>query len=365
VDRGNFNTVEKIVQYETYTIRFHEGFYIYGKEIWGNISQIVLNRATPVIFTGHSRGGSLSHVLHIMASNLAPDKAKNHFSIGFAGLPAADVLGEAIEDHTYTILLNQDPAPRITQKNMVEYVDTYGNATEHLLGLAPYFNHGFTKVGLGMFGGVNAWAQTYKFQNQTVKWNITGFFGRVYWLQNKNVGLGAWGWDTPQKSLSQCRISGDQIGALNFLGLPDHALSLGRYQEFLYNMPCEATESAEFVEKKLEDQVPHLCDNPANWKCKGGGNVNCTLFDNWYCEEDVGWKSADTPIPCDNSEPTAPPNAPPTATAESAASKYWWAILIGVVAGVGIIAAVVVVVILHPKPTIPIVEGSGAAAQSP
>jgi hypothetical protein len=347
-DVGNFNMVEIAVPYGSHTVRFHEGFFRAGLDIWAKISHIVWNCGKPVIFVGHSRGASLAHVLHVFASNIFPEKAKEHFSLAFAPIPAVDGMGAAIEDNAYAFVLNQDPVPRLTRDNMVTYEKETGNATEAILQALSDFGPGFGAPHLVLFAWESAWGPIREFAKSGQKSNITKLVGKVYWLQNQYVGMAGWNKDKPQKALSEYRVSGDQIGLLNYWGLADHLPPIHRLSQFLDELPCEPTKKADFAVKKVGDSIPGRCDDESNWECPPG--ANCTYpASSHICNEDVKWRSEDSEILCENPEP-----------------NYWWAILIGVLGGVAIIAVVVGLVVWYrKKKSQPVVEAGAPAEQSP
>jgi hypothetical protein len=118
--------------------------------------------------------------------------------------------------------------------------------------------------------------------------------------------------------------------------------ALDRYEEFLKDVPCDPTENPEFAVMGVGDAIPNRCGDQANWNCTGN-ETECTLVENWSCQEEVDWRSIGAVIPCDNPKGTPPATETPEST--ESASKYWWAILIGALVAVGMIALAVVVIL--------------------
>jgi hypothetical protein len=98
---GNYHIAERNETIGSNQINFHSGFYLASMHIWSQINSTVIKYGHRVVFTGHSRGGSISQALHVIASNYAPTKAGHHYSIPFSSTPAVSRFGAGIEDNSY------------------------------------------------------------------------------------------------------------------------------------------------------------------------------------------------------------------------------------------------------------------------
>lgn len=74
---GNFDCVEVTAQSIGITPDipgvFHRDFGTTGWKIWQNLKDYIKDSPYPVLITGHSRGGALCQVLHVIAKKNLPD----------------------------------------------------------------------------------------------------------------------------------------------------------------------------------------------------------------------------------------------------------------------------------------------------
>ena len=112
---GNFDCVE--VTAESLGITpdipgvFHRDFGGTGWKIWQNVKDYIKDSPNPVLLTGHSRGGALCQVLHVIAKKNLP----NHpiYTVTFAAPPSMYLTdpGDLTED-IYGFVYGNDPVPR-------------------------------------------------------------------------------------------------------------------------------------------------------------------------------------------------------------------------------------------------------------
>jgi hypothetical protein len=234
---GDFNLEERPVTFGTTPIRFHTGFYLAAMDFWPAIKDTVFNHKGPVIFTGHSRGGCIAELLHVLASNEEPSKKNLHYSIPCSSTPVVNTFGQALTDNSYAMVIDQDPVSRLSFSNLVHFVNeakAAGKTPSEVILTAPYsWTKGLNKHVLAVMGNASLWEAVENWmaedQSSPEKFQITKVLGRIYWLQHESQGLSAYSTPfVPTKQLHEYRTTYESIGKITIRGIGDHIPSYGR-----------------------------------------------------------------------------------------------------------------------------------------
>ena len=121
---GNFHCLE--VPSETIGIDppikgvFHQDFANVSWTIWENLQNHIKDSPYPVIITGHSRGGALAQMLHVIAKRNLPNN--NIYAVTFAAPPsmALDPGQEYLTKDIYGFVYRNDPIPRFFIDQVVD-----------------------------------------------------------------------------------------------------------------------------------------------------------------------------------------------------------------------------------------------------
>ena len=92
---------------------FHRDFGKTGWRIWKNIKNDIKDSTKPVLITGHSRGGALCQVLHVIAKKNLPTQPI--YTVTFAAPPSmylTDPDAETLTKDIYGFVYGKDPVPR-------------------------------------------------------------------------------------------------------------------------------------------------------------------------------------------------------------------------------------------------------------
>jgi hypothetical protein len=349
-DTGNFKCTEDNVPLGVNSFRIHHGFHASARLVWNDIEEQVLAHSGDVIFAGHSRGGSVAQLLHLIASNEHPDKNNSFWSIAFAPIPTSNSFDGVDEEHAFAIAVKNDPVPRLHGNVIKAYADAHGgweNATAAVMTYSyldvPALLLQMKFAGLetqadGSMGLSQTWPHYREaYENQII--NITKVFGRFYWLQENAGSALCTTWEDvnshcfPTINLSASRRNYEELGNLTFLGLLEHMPK--KYQHYIDLLPCqqgpvEVAPARRIVPQAPGDAPPPIpgpCSDERNWYClfhnygeAGLGYVasyRCPFVDNWICDPPSSTPVPDPdPIQCydtyfDDPEPSPAPTCEP------------------------------------------------------
>ena len=99
---------------------FHQDFANVSWMIWNNLKQHIIDSPYPVLITGHSRGGALAQMLHVIAKKNLPDN--NIYTVTFAAPPsmALDQGQDYLTKDIYGFVYRNDPIPRFFINQVVD-----------------------------------------------------------------------------------------------------------------------------------------------------------------------------------------------------------------------------------------------------
>ena len=97
---------------------FHPGFANSSIKLWNQIEKYIINCKYPVILTGHSRGGSISEILYVIAKEKNPKQ--KIYCMSYGPLPSMIIYEKErkLTKNIHVFINENDPIPRITMKNL-------------------------------------------------------------------------------------------------------------------------------------------------------------------------------------------------------------------------------------------------------
>ena len=93
---------------------FHQDFGKTGKRIWDKMKKFIENCDMPIVITGHSRGGALAEILHVVAKKNHPTQPIYCFAHAPPPSMKLDSTEVHLADDIYGFINGNDPIPRFS-----------------------------------------------------------------------------------------------------------------------------------------------------------------------------------------------------------------------------------------------------------
>jgi len=118
-DAADFATVTEFDEIESEYGIFHGGFGTAGAWVWAQVEAYVRAFDGPIYLTGHSYGGSVVSVLHVIIHARCPEESV--FSYFYAQMPAMDLeIAAPIKGRMFTFANDNDIIPTLSIPNCCE-----------------------------------------------------------------------------------------------------------------------------------------------------------------------------------------------------------------------------------------------------
>lgn len=119
VSTEDFQTDVEFKEVSTSYGKFHSGFYSAAEYVFSKVQSTIKNFDGPIYITGHSYGGAVTTVLHVLAAGTYPKKDIN--CLAFAPVPAMEPsIASSFSSKMVSVVNDEDSVPTLSIQNLVK-----------------------------------------------------------------------------------------------------------------------------------------------------------------------------------------------------------------------------------------------------